>query len=51
MSDIVEIDLTEFKVYLKLIKKHRKMSLGNWLDLETLGSRLIMPENGHWRFR
>ena len=38
------------KIFLKLIKKNRKMSTYNRLDLETLGSRPNMPKNlpGHW---
>ena len=36
-------------MYLKFIKKHRKMSTCNQLDLETLGSWLILPKTvpGH----
>ena len=40
------INLEEFKEYFpNLIKEKRRMSTCNWLDLQTLGSRLIMPKN------
>ena len=39
-----------YRWYLKLIKKNRKMSTCNRLDLGTLGCRPVMPKNlpGHW---
>ena len=38
-----------YRIYIKLIKKIRKMSTCNQLDLETLGSQPVMPKNlpGH----
>jgi hypothetical protein len=33
---------------LKLIEKNRKISMCNWLDLETLGSWPIMPKTLSW---
>ena len=33
-----------FKIYLTLIEDKRKISTCNWLDLETLGYRLILPK-------
>ena len=38
-----------YGVHLKLIKKNRKITTCNWLDLETLGSQSIMQKNlpGH----
>jgi hypothetical protein len=37
-------------MYLESIKKNRKTTTCDRLDLETLGSRLIMPKNllEHW---
>ena len=32
-------------IYPNSSKKHHKMSTCNWLDLETLGSQPIMPQN------
>ena len=34
-----------YGIYPNLTKKNRKMSTCNRLDLETLGSRMIMPKN------
>ena len=39
-----------YRIYLNLIKENRRMSTRNRLDLQTLGSQPIMPENlpDHW---
>ena len=34
-----------YRIYRNLIKENRKMSTCNRLDLQTLGSQLIMPKN------
>ena len=34
-----------YRIYLERIKQNRKMSTCNWLDVESLGSRLTMPKN------
>ena len=37
-----------YGTYLKLIEKIRKITMCNWLDLETLGSWPIMPKTLSW---
>ena len=34
-----------YRIYLDIIKKDWKIATCNWLDLETIGSWLIMPKN------
>ena len=36
-----------YLIYLISIKKNWKMSIVNQLDLDTLGSQMIMPKNLH----
>ena len=39
-----------YRIYPNLIKENRRMSTCNRLDLQTLGSRPVMPKNlpDHW---
>ena len=39
-----------YRIYPNLIKENRRMSTCNRLDLQTLGSQLVMPKNlpDHW---
>jgi hypothetical protein len=37
MCDIMEVDITEVKMYLKLLRKSWKIITCDQLDLETLG--------------
>jgi hypothetical protein len=39
-----------YRIYPNLMKKNRRMSTCNWLDLQTLGSQPVMPTNlpDHW---
>ena len=34
-----------YRMYPKLMKENRMMSTCDWLDLQTLGSQLVMPKN------
>jgi len=36
--------LETYGLYPKLIENHQKTTTCNWLDLETLGFRLVMPK-------
>ena len=40
-----------YRIYLNLMKENWRMSTCSWLDLQTLGSQLIMPKNllDHWK--
>ena len=38
-------DFLYYRIYPSLIKESRRMSTCNWLDLQTLGSQLVMSKN------